>query len=73
MPRPRSHSRHTPARGKLGAEASTGVRSWEEIVLIYAGQQMADDVALGDYHVPPVRADGSWLRADAAAGRRAQR
>ena len=24
-------------------------------MLIYAGQQMADDVPLGDYHVPPAR------------------
>ena len=30
-------------------------RSWEQIVLIYAGQQMADDVPLREYHVPPVR------------------
>jgi hypothetical protein len=28
--------------------------SAEDIVLIYAGQLMADDLPLRDYHVPPV-------------------
>lgn len=37
-------------------------------MLIYAGQQMADDVALGDYHVPPVRAGQheAWAAAPGA-------
>lgn len=30
--------------------------SAEDIVLIYAGQLMADELALREYHVPPVRA-----------------
>ena len=42
-----------------GAEMSTGARKviarWEDIMLVYAGQMMADDVALGEYHVPPAR------------------
>lgn len=29
--------------------------SAEDIVLIYAGQLMADELPLRDYHVPPVR------------------
>ena len=40
-----------------GSEMSTGKRKlierWEDIVLIYAGQTMADDRALAEYHVPP--------------------
>mmetsp|Transcript_13951 Transcript_13951/g.16839 ORF Transcript_13951/g.16839 Transcript_13951/m.16839 type:complete len:155 (+) Transcript_13951:90-554(+) len=40
-----------------GGEMTTGKRKIidraEDIVLIYAGQQMADDLPLSDYHVPP--------------------
>lgn len=40
-----------------GLPMSTGARKKisdaSQIVLIYAGQQMADGVALGEYHVPP--------------------
>ena len=40
-----------------GGEMSTGKRKLipaaEDIVLIYAGQTMADDLPLRDYHVPP--------------------
>lgn len=36
-----------------------GLRSWEDIELIYAGQRIANDHTLRDYHVPPVRFRGS--------------
>eukprot|EP00241_Pyramimonas_parkeae_P009616 CAMPEP_0114228922 /NCGR_PEP_ID=MMETSP0058-20121206/2618_1 /TAXON_ID=36894 /ORGANISM="Pyramimonas parkeae, CCMP726" /LENGTH=128 /DNA_ID=CAMNT_0001339935 /DNA_START=501 /DNA_END=884 /DNA_ORIENTATION=+ len=40
-----------------GGEMSTGKRKLipcaEDLVLIYAGQTMADDLPLRDYHVPP--------------------
>jgi hypothetical protein len=30
------------------------IPKWEDIVLIYAGQQMQDEMPMRDYHVPPV-------------------
>lgn len=31
-----------------------GLQKWEDLELIYAGQRMANDKQLADYHVPPV-------------------
>lgn len=39
--------------------------SAEDIVLIYAGQLMADELPLRDYHVPPVRRPSPFLLANA--------
>ena len=40
-----------------GNDMTTGRRKriakWEDIVLIYAGQQFADDIPLREFHVPP--------------------
>eukprot|EP00210_Caulerpa_lentillifera_P002979 g2844.t1 len=36
------HIRHTP-----------GIRSWEDLTLIYAGQKMENNKTLEEYHVPP--------------------
>jgi hypothetical protein len=36
-------------------DAPGGLRSWEDIELIYAGQRIANDHPLRDYHIPPVR------------------
>ncbi|KAK3269398.1 hypothetical protein CYMTET_22154 [Cymbomonas tetramitiformis] len=41
-----------------GGEMTAGgprklIARWEDIVLIYAGQYMAEDLSLAEYHVPP--------------------
>lgn len=38
-----------------GVRNTPGIHKWEDLELIYAGQRMADDKTLADYHVPPVR------------------
>jgi hypothetical protein len=55
-----------------GVRNTPGIRQWEDLELIYAGQRMANDRALAEYHVPPVGgrsaegAQGVWC------GRRGQ-
>ena len=34
----------------------TGIESWEDITLIYAGQKMQNGHKPSEYHVPPVSA-----------------